>query len=277
MQDCTQSLSYGGSVKAVIFDLAGTVIDFGSCAPAGAFVALFESYGVTATLTQARVPMGLHKRDHIRTMLEMPELTQQWQARHDRPWTEQDVEALYQDFIPLQLKALPNYGDLIPGAAAMVKSLQERGIKVGVSTGYNHEMLEMVLQQAADQGLVPDAATCGTAVPSGRPAPWMIYRLMEELNVYPASSVVKVGDTLADIQAGLNAGVWSVGVTRTGNMLGMPEAEVAGLSAEQLDQRLEKATEAMDQARAHYVIEGVADLDDVIASIEDRLREKTAV
>lgn len=264
----SSSLSQPQSIQAVIFDLAGTVIDFGSCAPAGAFVSVFESHHIKATLAQARVPMGLHKRDHIHTMLSMPELTDQWQQHYGRMWTEQDVDKIYQDFIPLQLAALPHYSTLIPGACETVAQLQRDGLRVGVSTGYNREMLEMVLRHAEEQGLLPDAATCGGDVPSGRPAPWMIFRLMEQLEVYPPTAVVKVGDTLADIEAGLNAGVWSVGVTQTGNMLGLPEAEFNALTDEDLQQRTQEAREAMLAAGAHYVIESVTDLPDLLKQIE---------
>ena len=65
----------------------------------------------------------------------------------------------------------------------------------------------------------------------------MIYRLMEELNVCPPGAVVKVGDTIADIESGLNAGVWSVGVTQTGNMLGLSEKECTELSLDELNDR----------------------------------------
>ena len=106
--------SYCGPVKAVVFDLAGTLIDFGSCAPAGAFVTLFDNYQIKATLEQAREPMGMHKREHIRTMMNMPEIAQQWENQHGRAWNERDVQTLYEDFIPLQLDALPHFGDLIP-------------------------------------------------------------------------------------------------------------------------------------------------------------------
>ena len=56
-------------IRLVIFDLAGTTIDFGSRAPAGVFVEVFAREGVTVADAEARVPMGMHKRDHIREML----------------------------------------------------------------------------------------------------------------------------------------------------------------------------------------------------------------
>ena len=44
--------------KAVVFDWAGTMIDFGSFAPMGVFVKAFETFGIRASIEQARGPMG---------------------------------------------------------------------------------------------------------------------------------------------------------------------------------------------------------------------------
>ena len=54
-------------VKAVIFDWAGTLVDFGSIAPVIALSELFAKHGVSLTADEVRAPMGLLKRDHIRT------------------------------------------------------------------------------------------------------------------------------------------------------------------------------------------------------------------
>src|SRR4051812_16734871 len=82
-------------IGLVVFDWAGTTIDYGCLAPAGAFVAAFAERGVTVTLSEARGPMGLHKKDHIRTMLQMEAVGWKWRAAVGRDWSEADVEALY--------------------------------------------------------------------------------------------------------------------------------------------------------------------------------------
>ena len=91
--------------------------------------------------------------------------------------------------------------------------------------------VDIGIEGLAEQDFVPDAAVCAADVPAGRPAPWMIYRAMELLGVYPPQAVVAIGDTIADIEAGLNAGVWAMGVTRTGNMLGLAQEDVAACAA----------------------------------------------
>lgn len=180
---------------------------------------------------------------------------------------------MYEQFIPLQIACLPDFSEVIDGVVETVGVLNFRNIQVAATTGYNREMMAIVLEKAAEQGFVPQAALCAGDVPCGRPAPWMIFHLMEQLNVFPGSAVVKIGDTLADIEAGLNAGVWTVGVTVTGNLMGLNRAEYEALSeAEQLDRKTE-ALEQYQRAGAHEVIDSFADLPEALACIERRQRE----
>lgn len=267
------SRSYIGLVKAVIVDLAGTTVDFGSRAPAGAFVEVFRKNGIDITVAQARGPMGMEKKDHIRALSQLPDVVDKWQKAHGAPCADADIDRMYAEFIPLQLDCLPKFGDLIPGTLEFIEDMREMGVKIGATTGYNREMMELVLKGAKKQGFVPDAAVCAGDVAAGRPAPWMIYRCMEQLGAYPPESVVVIGDTIPDIEAGLNARVWSVGVAATGNMVGLSEQELEALDEAVIENMLDKATEKMFKAGAHYVGDGIDDCDMIIEEICDRLAE----
>lgn len=159
-----------------------------------------------------------------------------------------------------------------PGVTEAVEELRQRRIPLAVNTGYNREMLEVVLGKAAEGGFIPDAATCAADIPKGRPAPWMVFRLVETLNVYPPAAVVKVGDTVADVEEGLNAGVWTVGVTRTGNLIGLTQTELSRLDRDDLERQIHAAERTLTEAGAHYVIESFADVPAVVRQIEERLR-----
>lgn len=142
--------------KAVVFDWAGTMIDFGSFAPMGVFVKAFEKFGVTASIAQARAPMGKPKWDHIRSMMDDPDIAEQWTRKHGQAPTDADVDKVYEVFVPMNEKVVADYADLVPGAADMIKTLRDKGIKIGSTTGYTRSIMENVLPRAAEQGYVPD-------------------------------------------------------------------------------------------------------------------------
>ncbi len=102
-------------LKAAILDWAGTAVDYGSFAPTAVFLRLFESQGVQITAADARTGMGLMKKDHLRTILELPQVANAWQAAHGAPASEADVERLFGDFIPLQLSVLKEHAKPVPG------------------------------------------------------------------------------------------------------------------------------------------------------------------
>ncbi|WP_232103575.1 phosphonoacetaldehyde hydrolase [Gimesia algae] len=255
------------TIKLVIFDWAGTTIDHGCFAPISAFIKAFKACGVDLTPQQARGPMGLHKQDHIRSLFQLDEIAAQWEALQQRAWTENDVKHIYETFMPLQVEEAKLFTEIVPHLCETISRLRDQGIKIGSTTGYPRIVADPVLEAARAQGYSPDFSMCADEVPAGRPAPWMIYRNMEALGVFPPSAVVKVGDTLPDIEAGLNAGTWTVGLTQTGSEVGLTVAEFAALSDEQKADRLAIAETKLKNAGAHFVIPTLEGLPDIIEQL----------
>jgi phosphonoacetaldehyde hydrolase len=258
-------------IRLVIFDWAGTTVDFGCCAPVTAFVRAFADAGVPLTVAEARGPMGLHKKDHIRALLQQPAIAHRWQQAHGRSWRADDLEELYQRFIPLQLETIDRESTLIPGLLSCLAFLRERQIRIGATTGYFREAAERVYQAARRQGFVPDHSVCADEVPAGRPLPWMVFRNMEALEIYPPAAVVKVGDTAPDMEEGRNAGVWTIGVIRTSSEVGLRQSELEALPAEEQRARLQAARIKLLDAGAHEIVDSVADLPERIPEVERRL------
>ena len=263
--------TYQGPLKAAIFDWAGTTVDYGSCAPAGVFIEVFRRRGVEVTQEQAREPMGMHKRDHLLAMSKMPVIAKQWEAIQGKPCDVADVDAMFKEFVPMQLACLHKYNELTPGTLEAQSDLRQRGMKIGSTTGYNREMLDFILQDAAKQGYKPDAGVSAAEVPAGRPAPWMAFKVAEQLGVYPMEAYMKVGDTLSDIGEGLNAGMWTVGITKAGNEVGLSESEVESMEIEDLRTRIDRATNRFLSAGAHFIIETMAEVPTVVDEINERL------
>jgi phosphonoacetaldehyde hydrolase len=205
--------------------------------------------------------MGLAKKDHLRELFRLPTVAAQWQQVHQRDWTEGDVVELYENhFRPLQVELAPKHSRLVPGLLDCVAELRRRGLKIGTTTGYFREAAELVFQAARDQGYHPDCNVIPDDVSVGRPQPWMIFRIMETLGVYPPSTVVKVGDTVFDIEEGRNAGVWSIGVLRTSSEIGLTEEELASTPAETLQPAIEAVRRKLLAAGAHDTIDSIAEL-----------------
>lgn len=259
------------TLSAVVFDWAGTILDFGSRAPMGAFVRLFEQFGITLSIAEARGPMGMAKWDHIRALGDLPSVGAQWQARYGRPLTDADVDRLYEVFTPMNAAVIPDFADIIPGALETVAALRARGLKIGSTTGYNRPIMDVVTRLASAAGYTPDNLVCAGDLAAGRPTPLMMYRCFADLGVWPPHTVVKVDDTGVGLAEGLNAGCWTVGVAVSGNAVGLSRAEWAALPAPEQQALREQATAQLKGEGAHYVVDSVADLLPVLDDIEARL------
>ena len=267
----TYQRTYRGPLKAIILDWAGTTMDYGCFAPAVVFIEVYKRRGIDITIEQAREPMGAHKRVHIQKISHMEDVAAKWEAKYGNGPTEADVDAMFEEFIPLQLACLAEYADLIPGCVEALEAFRAQGLKIGSTTGYMEEMGKLLLEEAAKRGYTPDSTVCATQVPAGRPAPWMCVQNAMNLQVYPMEAIVKVGDTLPDIDEGINAGMWTVGLALTGNEMGLTEAEVQGLDPEVRQRRLDRAYTRLAQAGAHYVVDAIGDVPPILEDINARL------
>lgn len=259
-------------IRLAVFDWAGTTIDFGSRAPVMAFVQTFTAAGVVVSADEARGPMGLPKREHLRHMFQLPAVAQRWRDVHGRDWTDADLSRLYDEFQPIQLAALSDHNDLIPGVLDCAAQLRQQGIRIGATTGYFRAAADVVREAGRRQGFAPEVSVCVDDVVAGRPAPWMIFRVMEALNVYPPAVVVKVGDTVPDIEEGLNAGVWSVGVTRSSSEVGLSSAELDRIATTAQRDLIEAARTRLLAAGAHATIDELAELPGLVEELNARLQ-----
>lgn len=265
--------SYTGNVQGVVLDWSGTTLDYGCFAPTVVFIQIFKEQGIDVTYEQARRPMGAYKRDHIAAIMHMPEVAAQWETQHGHNPTEEDIQAAYEAFIPRQIQTITEYADLIPGVKEIIEAYHAQGLKVGSCTGYTRAMMEALLPESRKRGYAPDALVCPDDVAGGRPAPWMCYHNAMTLGIYPMESMVKIGDTLIDVTEGLNAGMWTIGLAKTGNELGLTEAEVNALPPETLQAKLAPIYRKMYEAGAHYVVDSLADTLPILAEINARLAQ----
>lgn len=259
------------NIVAVLFDWAGTMIDFGSRAPVMAIEQVFGRAGVPAEEALIRRYMGMAKREHVVAILSEVAMTDRWLAAKGRDWTEADVDALMVELEPAMQASASVCRDLIPGAAAAAAMLTAKGIKVGSTTGYTRTMMADIIPAAADQGYAPGVIVCAGETAQGRPAPLMLWHAMGLLGAWPAVHCVAVDDAPVGIEAGRNAGLWTIGVAGSGNGVGLAYADFTALPADDRMARMAPVIGEFAAVGADFVVESVADLSLAIDAIEAAL------
>ena len=260
-------------IQMIVFDWAGTTVDYASSAPSAVFDKIFTAAGISLTKEEINRPMGMEKKAHIRELLSCDSGNRQWLQIYGKPWTDEDVEALYHRFEETLYQLVAEYSSPIPGVVETVAELRKRGIKIGSTTGYTSQMMEQVIPKAAEMGYQADCVVTPDVTGIGRPTPFMLFECMRRLEVYPPRAVVKVGDTVVDMLEGKNAGAWSVGILTGSNLLGLSQEEYEALKPEKLEIRKRETAEAYRKAGADIVIDSILDLPNAVEQLNHRLEK----
>lgn len=251
--------------EAVIFDWAGTTVDYGCFAPVQAFIEVFKQYGIEPTMEETRKPMGMLKWDHIKTMLQMERIGKEFERIYGRAFTDNDVDEMYSKFEEKLLGILDQFAEPKDYVVETIAELRRAGLKIGSTTGYTDVMMEIVTREAKRAGYEPD---CWFSPDStnhvGRPYPYMIFRNMEALKVTSADRVIKVGDTISDIKEGKNAGVFTIGIIEGSSEMGLTRDEYDALDEDtRINKNLEVTKRYLD-AGADLVLQDIRGLIDLI-------------
>ena len=258
-------------LQAAILDWAGTVVDFGSFAPTQIFVEAFAEFDVQVSIEEARGPMGMGKWDHIRTLCDQPQITERYKKVFGRAPTDDDVTAIYERFMPLQIEKIAEHSALIPGALETIAALREQGIKIGSCSGYPAQVMAKVVELAATNGYMADHVVATDEVPNGRPWPAQALANVIALGIDDVGACVKVDDTAPGILEGRRAGMWTVALVFSGNALGLTYEEYQALDAQTLIAERKRIHALFQSSRPHYLIDTITDLPRVIADINKRL------
>lgn len=252
-------------VKTVIFDWAGTTVDYGCMAPVKGFVDGFASIGYHITDSTARAPMGLAKLDHVRAIAKVL----------DADISEDNIQSVYRVFESKLMETIEIYCDLNDYVIETMAALRSRGIKIGSTTGYTAPMMKKVLPVAKEKGYSPDFCITPEEAGKGRPYPYMIWRNLMEFGISAPREAVKVGDTAADIAEGKKADCWTVGIIMGSSELGLTRDEVSALSEKELDDNRKRVIKAFYKAGADYIINDLSELLPIIDDIDRKLKQNS--
>ncbi|MFK3767438.1 phosphonoacetaldehyde hydrolase [Pseudomonas putida] len=258
-------------LQAAILDWAGTVVDFGSFAPTQIFVEAFAEFDVQVSIEEARGPMGMGKWDHIRTLCDVPEIAERYRNVFGRTPTDEDVTAIYNRFMPLQIEKIAVHSALIPGALDTLTGLRRDGLKIGSCSGYPKVVMDKVVELAAQNGYVADHVVATDETPNGRPWPAQALANVIALGIDDVAACVKVDDTVPGILEGRRAGMWTVALVCSGNALGLTWEGYQALSAEKLESERKRIHALFAGSRPHYMIDTINELPEVVADINRRL------
>lgn len=275
MSNITNNDVCKSAIEAVIFDWAGTIVDFGSFAPTTIFVEAFKTeYDFDITLAEARVPMGLGKWDHIKAVGKLDSVAQRWLAQFGKAMEDKDIEQIYQRFIPLQKAKVVDHAEPILNAINVVNDLKKQGIKIGSCSGYPREVMDILIPAAAAFGYQPDCIVATDDLKhGGRPAPYMALKNVIELGVSNVAHCIKVDDSTPGIDEGHNAGMWTVGLLLSGNEAGLTAQQYQDACPQTLENARNKARLVMQKSNPHFLIDTIDDLPAIVAEIAQRLSQ----
>ena len=215
--------------------------------------------------------MGMGKWDHIRTLCDQPQVAERYRKAFGRTPTDDDVTAIYNRFMPLQIEKIAEHSALIPGALETIANLRQQGIKIGSCSGYPKQVMDKVVALAATNGYVADHVVATDEVPNGRPWPAQALANVIALGINDVAACVKVDDTVPGILEGRRAGMWTVALTCSGNALGLTYEQFCALEAATLASERKRIEAMFEGSRPHYLIDTINELPGVIADINQRL------
>lgn len=263
-------------LRGAVLDFSGTIVDPGVYAPAVVFRTIFERFGVPISMEEAREPMGNHKKVHIQRITEMMDVRKRWNHKHGRDPTEQDVEAMFEQFVPAQLEVLPRYAKEIPGAFKAANVMRNKyGLQLGNTTGFTRSMVDVIVAKMNEQGFALDFTVAADEVENPRPFPDACVRNMRLMNIKDPAEMVKIGDTQMDVEEGKRANMWTIALRDYSNYMGMLPEEIARMKKKdpkQLQWMMTQAAEKLMDMEPDYIVDNITDALPKIEEINERLK-----
>ena len=273
-------------IKACIFDLGGTIIDKYSLIPLISFRKAFLNKGIVLDSDLIRKDMGLNKIDHIDQICSKPVVIKDWYKKYNRIINDEDKEDLYNQFLKIQKRETIENMKIIPETYDVMNKLRERNIKIGSTTGFDKEQMERVKNILKSNGIELDSYVSSTCLDKpGRPFSYMIHENMDRFNIANPKNIIKLDDTNSGIREGINAGCWTIGVSRWSVYMNVNDySEINYLSNYQLINKIENSKKTLQKSGPNMIINDLRELPKIIDDINDmstslpfKIREKDSI
>src|SRR5262249_49156377 len=169
---------------------------------------------------------------------------------------------------PMNIAAVRDHADIIPGAIEAIEILRRRGIRIAGTTGYTRPIMDVLEPLAAASGYAPEFTVCAGDLPAGGAAPPMVWCAPGPPRPLPAGCVVQGDDTAPGIGEGRAAGTWTIGIALSGNAVGLSAEELAAVAPRERALLREQAVAELRDA--DMIIDSIADLRRAVAAIDAR-------
>ena len=186
---------FPGTLKAVIFDLDGTLVD-----TADEFVSVVQTLRAEhgrgeMDPQRIRASVSNGARALVSLGLDMNEDAPEFESKRLR-------------LLQLYSQVLGSIATLYSGIEPLLIELHQRGIGWGISTNKPRAYTEPLLERLGIQPQ-PGSVVCPDDVTDRKPHPESLYRNCRDLNCSPHEAIY-VGDHQRDIDAGRRAGMYTI-------------------------------------------------------------------
>jgi len=223
----------------VIFGLPGTLIDYGRRCSINAFKSVFKSIGIKSITEQdIKRGLGVDTHTHVRNLFKRPNIATEFSKAHDKLPTNSQYNEIAENINSEILATIDCYSMVNPGAGNLTQWLHKQGIPIGITTEYNMNITERIMNNIEMQGVHIDEYVASDEVRIGRPEPWQSRMLMQKLGLNHIDTYgIKIGDTVADIIEGQKLGFATCNVTMSSGEMGFTKHELNYLPREFVNYR----------------------------------------
>jgi phosphonatase-like hydrolase len=200
-----------GMVSMAMFDLSGTTVHDDTGVRDCLYKAAVE-YGLNTTQEEILYHMGTNKIHLYQFLISRSrgkEIDVKNFEKMKDPETYEEAKKVFDRYTEIMIEHYKNEVKEVPGASDTFRWCHEHGIKVATDTGFHRVVVDAIMDGLGWlKDKLVDISVDVEHVPGevGRPAPFMIYYAMTQLNIQSIHEVIKVGDTPADMLEGYNAG-----------------------------------------------------------------------
>ncbi len=200
-----------GKVSMVMFDLSGTTV-YDDTGVRDCLYEAAKEFGLDTTPEDILMNMGtnkIHLYQFLIARSQGRDVDITTFEKEKDPSTYDEAKKIFKRYQKLMIEHYKNNVKEVPGAEDTFKWCHENGIKVATDTGFHHPVTEAIMEGLGwvEDGLVDISVDVAHIKGQrGRPAPYMIYHAMNELDIQNVNEVIKIGDTPADMLEGYNAG-----------------------------------------------------------------------